>query len=287
MVAAKAGQTAEYETMSSTTSLDSARAYWDIAATSYGKDFTETLIGQTRRYAVWRDLGRLFYRGQRILELNCGTGLDAVHLASKGIHVLGCDLSPGMIELARQLVIRTNLSDRIDLRVLPTEDIRKLARDAPFDGAFSNFSGLNCVEDLSSVARDLANLLKPGAPFLAVMIGRFVPWEMVWFLAHGHLAKALHRLQKGQGTPQGGPVSIRRPSVEQIARIFGPWFELRRWKGIGIAVPPSYMEHWACRFPRATTTLAAFDARVGSVSPFRNMADQVILEFQANEQTAA
>src|SRR5690242_18672466 len=36
--------------------FDSAQEYWDCAAGSYDKNFTRTLIGRTRRLAVWREL---------------------------------------------------------------------------------------------------------------------------------------------------------------------------------------------------------------------------------------
>ena len=51
-----------------------AQTYWDAAAETYVRDFTGTSIGETRRYAVWRRLEKIFSPGQKLLELNCGTG---------------------------------------------------------------------------------------------------------------------------------------------------------------------------------------------------------------------
>ncbi len=265
--------------MSAPDSIRSAQAYWDTAANAYEDDFSGTLIGQTLRHAVWRDLDHLFRPGQRILELNCGTGIDAVHLAGRGIQVLACDIAPRMIELARQQAGATNL---IDWRVLPTENIDALKGEGPFDGAFSNFSGLNCVDDLPAAARNLARLLKPGAPVLACMIGRFVPWEIAWFLAHGNPRRALLRLR---GNSEGGAVKVQYPSVSEITRQFAPEFRLRRWKGLGIAVPPSYMERWARRFPRVTNVLSGVDRHIASVPVLRGMADFVLLEFERRDTT--
>jgi hypothetical protein len=55
---------------------------------------------------------------------------------------------------------------------------------------------------------------------------------------------------------------------------------LKQWEGIGIAVPPSYIEHWARRFPRTTRALAAVDWRIGRIPLFRSLADGVLLEFE-------
>ena len=69
--------------------------------------------------------------------------------------------------------------------------------------------------------------------------------------------------------------------------MFAPDFELRSWRGLGIAVPPSYMEHWARRFPEVTRLLARADNRIDRLPLFRNLGDRVLLEFlhvQANSR---
>jgi ubiquinone/menaquinone biosynthesis C-methylase UbiE len=259
--------------------LQARAAYWDEAADKYDRNFTGTLIGQTRRHSVWRDLERAFRPGQRVLELNCGTGIDAIHLAARGIRVLACDISPRMIQIARQDAVASGYAARLEFRVLPTEALHRLESESPFDGAFSNFSGLNCVEDLPAVARNLARLLKPGAPLLACVIGHFVPWEIVWFLAHGKPAKAFARALDNGGLSDAGDLKIQRPSVRKMARIFAPDFELRSWRGVGIAVPPSYMEGWARRFPKITKLLARTDDWIDRRPPFRNLGDCILIEF--------
>ncbi len=259
--------------------FDSAQEYWDCAAGSYDENFTRTLIGKTRRLAVWRELDRVFRPGQRILELNCGTGVDAVHLANRGIEVLACDISPRMVEIARSFASKASAAAHTDFRVLPTEHIDALSNEAPFDGAFSNFAGLNCVADLPAVVRKLVPLLKPGAPVLVSMMGRFVPWEIVWYLAHGDAKKAVRRLHGGDSLSRGA-LTIRQPSVREITRTFAPEFRRKRWRGIGIGVGPSYMEAWARRFPNLTKRLARADHWIGGFSPFRYMADCVLLEFE-------
>ena len=258
-----------------------AQAYWDTAAETYVHDFTGTGIGETRRQAVWRRLDKIFSPGQKLLELNCGTGIDAVHLAEKGIQLVACDISSRMIELARQLAVSTNTSELIDFRVLPNEEIGSLKGENVFDGAFSNFCGLNCVEDLPAVVRELTRLVRPGAPVLLCMIGRFVPWEIVWFMARGKPGKALRRLRGNDFRPSDpGTVRIQRPSVREIARIMSPVFSLKRWSGVGITVPPTYTQNRMQHFPRMIKGLAGIDRLIEDLPLFRRMADCVVLEFE-------
>ncbi len=255
------------------------QAYWDASAETYERDFAGTLIGKFRRRTVWAELDRVFFAGQQILELNCGTGIDAVHLAERGVRVVACDISPRMIELSRERVRAANVAGRVDLHVLPTENVGLLVSEGPFDGMFSNFSGLNCVADLSTVARTLARLVKPGGVALLCMLGRLVPWEIAWFLAHRDPRRALLRLRSRGGKSDGQAVDVCYYSRKEVVAAFASGFELQSWTGIGVAVPPSYMERCAQRFPGTTEFLARIDPTLGRTPLLRAMADCVLLRF--------
>jgi SAM-dependent methyltransferase len=259
--------------------LERAEAYWDACAETYERDFAGTLIGFTRRRAVWSLLDQVFSPGQRILELNCGTGVDAMHLAERGLRVLACDLSPRMIELCRARVSAAGAGRRVTLRALPTESIGSLVGEGPFDGVFSNFSGLNCVDDLAEVARNLELLLKPGAPALLCVMGRFVPWEVLWFLAHGQPRRAVRRFRTGPWQ-QADDFTVRVFSVGDLIRALGPAFQLKARRSIGIAVPPSYMEQWARRYPGVTNAIERIDAVLGRVPFVKIMGDCVLMQFE-------
>jgi hypothetical protein len=173
------------------------------------------------------------------------------------------------------------VSDRVEFLALATENLGTLTDQSLFDGAFSNFSGLNCVEDLTSVQLQLAKRLRPGAPLLLCMMGRFALWETLWFLLHWKPKLAFRRLREKTGSiPESPELKVHRPSVREIRSQFAPCFKLRRWRGVGIMVPPSYMEHWARRFPRLIGLLAALDQRIGGLPVLRNAADCVVLEFE-------
>jgi len=258
-------------------------APFDHVAETYDEVFTNSLIGRAQRESVWKELDRCFHRGQRILELNCGTGVDAAHLAERGIEVLACDVAPRMIQVARQRLSPLRDGARVDFRVLATEQIANLADQGPFDGAFSNFGGLNCVRDLSAVARHLARLLAPGATVLLCMAGHSVAWEIFWYLGQGNPRKALRRFQRG-GTigrlAEGVTVEVHYPSARAMARLFAPEFRLLRIKGVGVTVPPSYLEPLAQRFPRTLRMLERIDRLLSRVPGIRALADHVLLEFQ-------
>jgi ubiquinone/menaquinone biosynthesis C-methylase UbiE len=258
-------------------------APFDSVAETYDEVFTNSLIGRAQRDSVWQELDRCFHAGQRILELNCGTGVDAVHLAERGVEVLACDVAPRMVAVARQRLSAAELVAPVRFRVLATEDIGRLEDEGPFDGVFSNFAGLNCVENLQAVACNLARLVRPGGRALFCFAGCFVAWEVVWYLAHGNPRKALRRFQRNGIRARlavGVTVRVRYPSVRTLARVFSPILELRRWKGVGVVVPPSYLEGLARRHPAALNALVKADRWLGRVPLARGMADHRLLEFE-------
>src|SRR5215472_18562669 len=120
-------------------------AAFDAVAESYDLRFTDTAVGRAQRKQVWASLLTAFPAGSRILELNCGTGEDARFLAMQGRSVLACDASAAMIAVARgreRAQDQTPSRGRLEYLEIANENLNSLSVERPFDGAFSNFSGL-------------------------------------------------------------------------------------------------------------------------------------------------
>jgi ubiquinone/menaquinone biosynthesis C-methylase UbiE len=240
-------------------------------------------VGRAQRRVVCGAADKLFRAGQRILEINCGTGADALHLARCGVKVVACDSSPRMVAVGRRLLEGAGVQASVDLRVLATEDIAQLQAEGPFDGVLSNFGGLNCVENLAPVARDLARLAKPGGKALLCVFGRHCLWEMAWYLAHADLRKAFRRFGSGGTVADlGGGTSIRvyYHSVRQLKRLFSPHFRLERRQGVGVTVPPSYLEFLTARLTKTFQVAADIDHWLGRAPLIRGLGDHIMLTFE-------
>jgi hypothetical protein len=161
---------------------------------------------------------------------------------------------------------------------------RHLSSGGPlFDGAFSNFSPLNCVLDLSQTALGLARLLKPGAPAMLVLFGAFCPGEMVteMFRRRPHLV--LRRLRREQ-TPArlanlNFDIVYHRRAVLQ--RSFAPWFVLEKRLGIGITVPPSAAEPWISQRPLLLAAMERLDRILSR--PLAVFGDHVLYQFRRTD----
>lgn len=260
-------------------------AAFDLLAETYDQVFTRTVIGRAQREAVWRDMDQCFHAGQRVLEINCGTGADAIHLAQRGVEVVACDASMEMIHVARRRAEKTGMQQWIEFIALKTENIFMLGKNFHFDGLVSNFGGLNCSQDISNIAYDLAPLLRPGARALICVLNSFCAWETLSYLLRGKPGKAFRRFravaQANLGA--GKMIPVYRHSVRSLKRAFAPYFNLRGRKGIGISVPPSYMEHLARQLPRGMAAARAVDRLISQRALFRSIADHNLMLFERSE----
>jgi ubiquinone/menaquinone biosynthesis C-methylase UbiE len=91
-------------------------APFDAIASRYDETFTTSKIGQAQRAAVWSELAKTFRRGDRVLEIGCGTGVDACFLAERGVLVLASDSSSQMIAVTTRRVLESGQQDRIQAR---------------------------------------------------------------------------------------------------------------------------------------------------------------------------
>jgi ubiquinone/menaquinone biosynthesis C-methylase UbiE len=253
---------------------------FDSIARSYDEIFTRSLIGRAQREAVWNVLSQLFHKGQRVLEINCGTGEDALFLAQQGVRVLACDASRTMIEVAQQKLQWAANGFNAEFKHLATEEIGSLA-PATFDGVFSNFSGLNCIGNLSEVASQLGSLTQEGAPLAVCLSTRVCAWELVHFGIHLDFRRAVRRLSGlAVVSFDSHQVPVHYPTVSQIRKIFSPWFRLKTIRGIGVFVPPSYMESWARTNPTLLKRLQTLDSLLAGSPVLRITGDHVLLFFE-------
>jgi SAM-dependent methyltransferase len=259
---------------------------FDAIARSYDATFSDSPIGRAQRSAVWPELLEAFRPGAEVLEIGCGTGIDACFLAEMGVNVFGFDRSPEMIRVADERVHnrRPYFHDAtVDLCTWPAEQIAELAPGRLFDGALSNFGALNCVPSLRPFAKQLAHCLKPGAPVLVCLMGRHCVWEIIWFVLQGQLRPAFRRLSRNGVVARVGTAGFLRvhyPGVGELEREFSPEFRLREIKAVGLTVPPSYTHARVQKFPRLLKLAARMDSFIARYPLLRTLGDHILLRFE-------
>lgn len=119
----------------------------------------------------------------RVLDVACGTGMHAIALAQRGYHVVGADLSVGMVERARANAANAGRDVRFEVagfghlaqafalpNPLPVEGTGDVGRGyAPFDAVLclgNSLPHLLTPEDLARALADLATIVRPGGLLL-------------------------------------------------------------------------------------------------------------------------
>lgn len=249
---------------------------FDAYASRYDQEFSATPLGRVLRARVWSHLDAAFAPGERVLELGCGTGEDALYLASRNVQVVATDASSEMVRVAQQKASRLGLTERVDIRSLTMEAAAKVFPPNSFGGIFSNFGALNCASHLDTLVPDLARLVRPGARFIGVIMGRHVPWEWMWYLRRGRAGTAFRRYRRGGVEWRG--LRVIYPTPGQLRTWLEPHFCVRRIAPLGWALPPSYAALWLNRSPRCLKALTRLEALGQNAAWLANCSDHYIVE---------
>jgi SAM-dependent methyltransferase len=262
--------------------LNPAAAAFDAIASGFDERFGAWESVAAQRRVIRSALLREFSPAARILEIGGGTGEDAAFLAARGFRVLLTDPSPAMVDIAQAKLApvgaRAQLAAAEEMEAFA--DRQLAASPELFDGAFSNFAPLNCVDDLRPFARGLSRLLKPQSLAMLVIFGTLCPGEMITEVLRGRPHLALRRLHRGQmparlSGRQFHVVYHRRGAVE---RAFAPWFVLEKRLGVGVMVPPSAAEPWITQHPRLLAVLEALDRVISR--PLALFGDHILYQFR-------
>ncbi len=260
---------------------DTAAAFDGVAATYDGPQGNNDLI-QRMRDITWRRMSQIFPAGSRLLDLGCGTGIDALHLATGGYRVHATDWSAAMVERA---ALRADAapSGALTAERVGAHDLSPLVRRGErFDGAYSNFGPMNCVADLRATASALGELLAPGDRCLFTVIGRVCPWEVVHYLLRRRWRRATVRFCRGQ-TPvgmAGGTIWTRYYTPREFARCFEKDFDVSRVQALSLFVPPPYLDWLPRRLPRVFAAAARVDDVVGAWPLLRVAGDHFMIELR-------
>lgn len=259
--------------------LRETREAFDSVASDYDGPRGNNDLIQEMRAEMWRTLDATFAPGSLLIDLGCGTGLDAVRMARLGHAVTAADWSPRMIDRTRDRAEREQLAGRVRALNLGAHELDRIEQSGSFDGIYSNLGALNCVPDLEGAAEQCARLLKPGGALVFAVIGRFCPWEI------GHYARR-RRWQRirVRFAPDMVAVGMNKRVVwtryytpRELYRVFEARFTLERFRGLCLFAPPPYLTEFRQRHPLWYERLGRLDRRLAAWPVLRNLGDHFLI----------
>ena len=222
---------------------------FDTLAETYDADFSSSAIGLMQRKRVWKWLVPLLNESGRslnILEINCGTGEDAIRLASMGHRVIATDASAAMIAKANEKISGSAIPPTgVQFMTSTFDQLNHLFAGQKFDLIFSNFGGLNCVDKaaLIRLREYLSALLTANGNLFFVVMGRCCLWEIAHYSFRVEFKSAFRRFKRSVDFKvKGRSMPVYYYSPHSLKKIFSPSYRLLNKRPIGLFIPPSYLE---------------------------------------------
>jgi ubiquinone/menaquinone biosynthesis C-methylase UbiE len=261
---------------------ESTEAAFSRQSGTFDAIYADNMIVRYKRERVRRHVMQFLSPGSSILELNSGTGEDALFFARKGHRVHATDLSRGMQERLKAKVTAAGMMNNISTEICSYTNLGNLEYKGPYDLIFSNFAGLNCTERLSDVLASLPPLLKPGGTITLVILPPFCLWESL-LIAKGKFKTATRRWFSRRGRMakvEGLPFRCwyYRPSV--VEKAFSDQWETADLEGMCSLVPPSYIEGFAEKRPSFYAFLKKMEEKNRRKWPWKYIGDYYIISLK-------
>jgi SAM-dependent methyltransferase len=212
----------------SASEIDIIAAGYDAVAGAYDSQLAPA---HWIRERLWERMDSLFSEGARVLDVTAGTGLDALHLTNRGVHVVACDVSSAM--LAQLHLKNSNIETCV-------ADFNNLDLNGEFDGVISTFAGLNTARDLRPFAKNAARLLRPGGILFVHLLNRWPFLDIARYFISLRWSNLWRTIVSTRREVSIGDVLIPHYLYSPLSLyrgVFAMYFRLNRIDGQGIFRP--------------------------------------------------
>jgi len=258
-----------------------ARAFTSQSAVFDSLYSGDTII-QYKRERVRKHILQFILPCSDILELNSGTGEDAIWFAQQGHRVHATDISEGMQQQLQQKVQALHLEKQITHELISFTELKSVQHQIKYDHIFSNFAGLNCTGELEKVLQSFRGLLKPKGKITLVILPKFCLWEFL-LLFKGKFKTAFRRLFSRKGVTaqvEGTYFTCWYYNPSFVTELLKDDFEVLGVEGLCTLVPPSYIAGFAEKHPRWYKLLKQREEKWKGKWPWKFIGDYYIISLQ-------
>jgi ubiquinone/menaquinone biosynthesis C-methylase UbiE len=247
--------------------------------------YSDNTIINYKRKRVREHVLRYLKPGSDILELNSGTGEDALFFAWQGFKIHATDISNGMQNELKKKAIQNGMQQMINTEVCSYTKLQQLKNKGPYDLIFSNFAGLNCTNELDKVLNSFPDLMNSGGIVTLVILPKFCLWETL-LLFKGKFKTAFRRFFSRGGRAanvEGVQFKCWYYNPSYIKKHLQAGFNVISIEGLCTIVPPSYMEGFAEKHPVAYKHLMHAEEKLKGSWPWRNIGDYYIISLKKKD----
>ncbi|AXI46621.1 ubiquinone biosynthesis protein UbiE [Sulfitobacter sp. SK012] len=258
---------------------DQAEFWGDVAGREWVQhaDVMDTLLAPVLDAVLTRaDLEE----GHQVLDIGCGTGISALaaaDLVGKTGHVLGADISPRMLELAR-----TRAAGKSQIDFIAADVSTHNFNAGQFDRVISRF-GVMFFDDSSAAFSNVAKAMKPGAQLSMGCWGQI--WGNPYFTMPAGIAKDVLGPVPKTDPDAPGPFAFRDPErVESILHAASLTNIRTDTQSLHLPMPgdAQTMAHLYCSIGPAERALVHHGADAAARAELEKALTEALLPFEAS-----
>ena len=239
------------------------------------------IVVKWMRKRVHNHIEKHLRKSDKILELNAGSGIDAIHFAKLGHSVLATDISEGFVQYLSKKIKAEQLQSHVNYKKLSFTEINQI--DEKFDYIFSNFGGLNCIGNLEEIFCHFDKLLNKDGKVSLVIMPKITPWE--WLSFFRSLKYAFRRFSNKPflANIENHKVSVWYHSLQDVKNNLEESFKVLEVENVAFLCPTGANDDFAKRFPIIYKYLVRFEMRFNKYLP-KGIGDYYIITVKKRQK---
>jgi ubiquinone/menaquinone biosynthesis C-methylase UbiE len=257
--------------------------YYDHEACNYEERYWRNNVAQRIRQSFREEVK--IHSFSNVLEIGCGTGLDASHFGSiyPERKIYGIDVAPAMVASASRKAQDLGL-ENVRIIVGSPENLEALFPEVQFDHIYVFFGALNTVPDLRQVAGTLKKRMKPDGTMVLTFVNKWYLVDMLIDLVKFRFKRAFRRVRKiWGGYSEVNHLESRCFSPREIKKAFGGDFQVTHARGYSILYPAWYRTNWVGRLGRKISDILWNADRILSHTPAWCLGEYALYTFRVKD----
>ena len=257
---------------------------FDSASEEYDFTIAQNFINVWIRERSIKELLSLSRPDDVLLEIGCGTGVEALEISKYVKGIVATDISKEMISLVDRKVSARGLGSKIRSVQLGASEIEQVAPYLPNGKvriAYSFNGALNCEPRIEEFSKELANIIQPGGYFVCSIRNTLCMSEAISHALVLQFDKMAPRKKQPVMVSVGGIdiPSYYYPPVK-FTQFFTKNFRVKKIIGLPAILPPAYLSNLYFKARKVLSFAERVEVALASHYPLNRFGDQSLTVFQ-------
>jgi len=239
---------------------------------------------QYRRSVEFNIISKNIKRGNKALDLGCGTGRHTFFLLERGCNVIGVDISPKMLEVLKRKAEERKYS----LSLFLTDCNNLPFKTESFDVVISIYGPLTHLQNPANCIQEIMRVLKKGGKIvigvenkwaLLPLIRRVLKfeWNKIIILFHEGGKFTVFKKEDGQEVL----IWLQYYSLKQLIKLFrnAGFIKIKTYGGL-LLLSQEYGYSYKKNLSFFKKTLIWLEKRFQNHAPFKNLASYLFIEAE-------